>query len=580
MFICALAFLAFTGSYACGDKEVDALTGGGKGSQNGGGNNGGNPPQIDYSQAIIPPVITAVDESDYTAYYIDSESGSDDSDGLSPQTPFKTLGKAVYLQKAPRTKLLLRSGARFEEQLVLKDLNGTPEKPFIVDVYGGIERPVVSGWSDYAVLIEDDNLRLRNIKVTNKTGTRGIRVMTDRNGPGAFANLEITGCRIEEVNWAGDQKFEGVNPETLNVEAIAPGNRFSQKEFGAIILETSGDAALGPCWFENVFITNNEIRQVCRQGILITGKWGRREEPGGGLNKYIDDEHNFWPHKNVVIQGNDFNYIGGDGVDIMGCDGAFIDHNRCFNANFLGRSGQASAGLWPYNCINVVMQFNEAAYTWLAHGSADGQGLDVDMACRNTIVQYNYVHHNAGGGMLLCNSKDGDHTGTVIRNNIFSENEAGGLRGSLMTVSGCVGATEVYNNIVIVAGSAAPKILYSDDWPKSGKSADMHFRNNIFLSRSPAAAVFDRHNMEESCTFRNNLFFQAGSAYQIDGAPLRYDPKIPAMAGSPDGFSRAMMLRPGEAAVYRDGLLFDGMLEKDIAGNPTQGVAYVGAFAK
>lgn len=99
---------------------------------------------------------------------------------------------------------------------------------------------------------------------------------------------------------------------------------------------------------------------------------------------------------------------------------------------------------------------------WL-HGSADGQGLDVDIACKNTLVQYNYVHHNKGGGILLCNIKTGDHSGTVIRNNIFYKND-GSYRGSLMTVSSNVGATDIYNNTIVLDNGTTPVIIFTDDW--------------------------------------------------------------------------------------------------------------------
>ena len=108
-----------------------------------------------------------------------------------------------------------------------------------MDIYGGTERPTISGTGDQAVLIQDDNMRFRNIRVTNKTGTRGIRIQTQFKGAGAFLNIEITGCLIEEVNWAGDTPFENVDPETIDVEKIAPGNRFSNKEFGGIIIENA-----------------------------------------------------------------------------------------------------------------------------------------------------------------------------------------------------------------------------------------------------------------------------------------------------------------------------------------------------
>lgn len=379
--------------------------------------------EVTYDKGITPPSIPVIDESDYTVYYVDTDTGDDTNDGLSEATPFKTLSKVTYMAKIPKMKVLLKSGSVFAENLVLKNLNSSVDKPFIMDIYGGTERPTISGTGDQAVLIQDDNMRFRNIRVTNKTGTRGIRIQTQIQGAGAFLNVEITGCLIEEVNWADDIPFENVDPETIDVEKIAPDSRFSNKEFGGIIIENATTQEQGASWYENLFITNNIIRQVCRTGILIQGKWGQRDKPGNGNNEYISDDQNWYPSRNVVIQGNDFSYCGGDGLILMGSTDSYIDHNRCFHANFLGRNGQASAGLWPYSCTNIVMQYNEAAYTWLAHGSADGQGLDVDIACKNTLVQYNYVHHNKGGGILLCNIKTGDHSGTVIRNNIFYKND-------------------------------------------------------------------------------------------------------------------------------------------------------------
>jgi hypothetical protein len=531
------------------------------------------------AQIETPPVISPVDEGGYTVYYVDSKTGNNANNGQSESAPFKTLGKIVELVKSgfqPRTKVLLRSGCVFEENLVLKNLNGTAERPFILDRYGNGDRPTISGSGDYAVLIQDDNLRFRNIRITNKSGTRGILVQAQYKGAGVFRNIEITGCLVEAVNWAGNAAFEGVNPASLDVEAIAQGTRFSTKEYGGIILETATTKSQGPCWYENIFITNNTIRQVCRSGILVTGKWGQRDAPGSGLNEYVDDNHRWYPHRNIIIQGNDLSYIGGDGVILMGSTDSYIDHNRCFHANFLGRQGQASAGLWPYSSTNIVMQYNEVACTWLAHGSADGEGLDVDMACKNTLVQYNYVHHNAGGGILLCNTTEGDHTGTIIRNNVFYNNK-GSYRGSLMTVSGNVSAVEVYNNIILQT-EATTNFLLSDDWPKSGKSKNVRFRNNIFTSTIPISPSFVFNNMENP-TFVNNLFHRVGTAYSVDEAPLQYDPKITPPA-SADGFSKVQQFRPGEVKVFQDGLLFDGMPEKDLAGNPAQGAAYVGAFAK
>ncbi len=540
------------------------------------GTNGKTPdplPDVTYSEVSTPPTISVVDESDYTVYYVDSGSGDDDNDGLSENAPFKTLGKVSDMPKAAKTKVLFKSGAEFTGNITLKNLGGTPEKPFIVDIYGGTERPLFRGnGGDQVVLIQDGNIRFRNIRITNKGGVRGIRVQATATG--ALKNIEIAGCRVEEVNWAGSTPFVGVDPATLDVRAIASDSRFN-KDFGGIVFEAFTPKEIGASWFENLFVTDNEIYQVCRTGIMLTTRWGQRDAQGNGYNEYISDTENWYPSKNVVIQSNDIAYAGGDGLILIGCDGAWIDHNRCFYANFLGRTGHASAGLWPYCCTNVVMQYNEAAYTQMANGSADGEGLDVDVACKNTIVQFNYLHHNVGGGLLICNIAGANHEGTVVRNNIFARNSTT-WKGNMVSISSGPGDIELYNNLVIVDNQHS-QVLFSDDWAGAGKSKDISFRNNIFMSTSPVVAKFGTENIED-CLFENNIYHQIAN-YSMDKEAILIDPKI-TLPADLDGFAKALMMHPAEPGVFNSGMLFDGMLDEDITGNPAVKINYVGPFAK
>lgn len=531
------------------------------------------PENVVYSEVITPPSISQVDESDYTIYYVDSEAGSDANDGLTAGSAFQTLNKISTLTKEPATKVLLKSGSVFKGTLTLKDLKGTAQKPFIVDIYGGNNRAVIEGSGDQTVLIQDDNVRFRNIFITNKGGKRGLRIQALEAG--AMENIEITGCRFEEINWAGNAEFVGVNPASLDVRAICSDGNFN-KEFGGIIIEAFTPRTTGASWYENLFVTNNEFYQVCRTGILLTTRWGSRIGVGEGYNEYVNDDTNWYPCKNVVIQGNNIQYVGGDGIILMGSDNSFLDHNVCYYANFLGRTGHASVGIWPYSSRNTVVQYNESAYTQWANGSADGEGLDVDIACKNTIVQYNYVHHNVGGGILLCNNGTENHEGTIVRNNIFLYN-GGTTKGSLASISSNVGRTEIYNNIVIT-NDKNKRVLFSDDWGKVGNSHDITFRNNIFMSTKPTIGIFD-HSYIDNCVFKNNLYYNLGNFKAMDPDALLYDPTITVPADM-DGYDKGSLCRPTNTDVFLDGLLFDGMLNTDFAGSSTIGIGYLGAFAE
>ena len=112
--------------------------------------------EVTYDKKITPPSISTIDESDYTIYYVDANTGNDTNDGTSEETPFKTLSNVTYMTKAPKMKILLKSGSVFAENLVLKNLNGSADKPFIMDIYGGAERPTISGTGDQAGLRRGD----------------------------------------------------------------------------------------------------------------------------------------------------------------------------------------------------------------------------------------------------------------------------------------------------------------------------------------------------------------------------------------------------------------------------------------
>ena len=76
--------------------------------------------EVTYDKIITPPSISTIDESDYTIYYVDANTGNDTNNGMSEETPFRTLSKVTYMTKTPKMKVLLKSGSVFAENLVLK----------------------------------------------------------------------------------------------------------------------------------------------------------------------------------------------------------------------------------------------------------------------------------------------------------------------------------------------------------------------------------------------------------------------------------------------------------------------------
>jgi len=95
----------------------------------------------------------------------------------------------------------------------------------------------------------------------------------------------------------------------------------------------------------------------------------------------------------VIIRGNVLEDIGGDGIKPWGSNGALVEHNIVRGGRM--RCEDAAAGIWPWDCDDPVIQFNEVCGM---HGIGDGQGFDSDFLCRRSIFQYNY---SMISGMIL-----------------------------------------------------------------------------------------------------------------------------------------------------------------------------------
>ena len=109
------------------------------------------------------------DESGYTVYYVDSENGNDQNDGLSPQRAWRSLTKVNVNRFAPGTKVLLKRGCVFDEPLAPIS-SGEPGKYFIIDAYGtGTQKPLIQGGGESSA-VSLSNLQyveVRNLEITN-----------------------------------------------------------------------------------------------------------------------------------------------------------------------------------------------------------------------------------------------------------------------------------------------------------------------------------------------------------------------------------------------------------------------------
>ena len=109
--------------------------------------------------------------------------------------------------------------------------------------------------------------------------------------------------------------------------------------------------------------------------MFLGSNWARRPGMNWGYNHYYDDDTNYYPHRRMVIRGNELNAVGGDGIVLLAARDSYIENNTCYYAQLLGRPNFWNAGIWTHSCRYTVIQYNEAAYTQKDNGAGDGQEI-------------------------------------------------------------------------------------------------------------------------------------------------------------------------------------------------------------
>lgn len=572
------------------------------------------PAETSYLAVERAPAYPAVDMSGYTVYYFDADNGSDSNDGLSEATPKQTIDEANSIIKSVTadtpTNIRFKAGTRFKGSLVLGGFEAAEATPLVVDSYGtdGEEtRAEIRGNANYPVCVEIQagNARVLNLEISGPKALRGIYV--NPVAEGALTNVVIKDNYVHNINYNLDDVTlpeDGSAPGAGDVQKICPDSQY-QYAYGGIVLEASTSKFVGPSWLEDIWVQDNTIEYVARTGIWVFSNWTYRPGIDWGNNTYHDDDTYWYPHRNINVVGNRLSYAGGDSIVTGAVDGGFIEGNTSYHAQYLGRAGFYNAGIWPHSCKNVVMQFNEAAYTHMPNGAGDGQGFDIDIGNSNITFRYNYSHHNEGGGILLCNSaswlnlydENGQYvrdeyglpmrekrfspwTDNTLRNNVFADND-----GPVFTINGWTTNLKIENNTIIIPGTEKNyRIVTSGDFNQSGRGAEnWMFRNNIFVSRQLSGARINA----AFCTpyyFENNVFYNFNEAFyeELDsehGAVnvLKTDPGFSQTAAEA-GWESAYAFRPTAAELLDGGYNLAEMNADDYAGADVTGRHYYGAF--
>lgn len=386
-------------------------------------------------------------------YFVDDITGSDQNNGLSAQSAWKSLKHINTTEFHAGDSILFNRGGKWTGTLRPKG-NGKNENRIVIGAYGEGEAPVIDaeGKKDASDLMsatiliynqeywEICDIEVRNFEKGNParpTKKAGIMVLA------------------KDIGTLHDFKFENLKISNVNGSLKT---RTNGGLFFNVVADSIPEKRI-PTNFDGIHVNNCHFLNLDRGGFLNQSFWRRRDMNSKFGETFAEKKVNNWfPNHNILIENSKFENVGGNGLVTRVTESPVVQHNlfvKCSSKT----TGNAS---YPYNCNNALWQFNEACYTVYNEGDVDASGFDSDYLCKNTIIQYNYSHHNDWGGLLVCSwgkVKGSFNDGTIVRYNIFMDEKHHMIR-----FSGNITNTEISNNLFVTTSEIDDVMMWYKHW--------------------------------------------------------------------------------------------------------------------
>ncbi|OAB40408.1 fibronectin type III domain-containing protein [Paenibacillus antarcticus] len=551
-------------------------------------------PSAPTDQTVIVKVIYQGKETtssfiigveDGVTYYV-ANTGSDSNNGLTPETAIQTIEKLNTITFKPGDHILFKKGDEFKG--ALKPIgSGTEGYPIVVASYGseGGLRPVLkpsdTNWLAPLMSAEFN---------TTATVNNGISFYNQ-------AYWEVRDLELSGPNHVPDQSVyrRGINItgedagnlnhfyfDNLIIHGFHGPNSNAGKSSGGILMEvlakpnTPASTHI-PTSINDIRITNSELYDLGRSGINFVSVWARRAEttdtkwgPYPSNHAPVRAGYAFKPYEDFYLANNLIYDIDGDGAIVDNNKNAVVENNLVYRTT---KAAPYAVGLFNWNSDNTIFQFNEV-YDILPGG--DAQGIEIDALNDTTYVQYNYLHDNAGGTFMWCNTSGLYGFNGVFRYNISQNDNT--EHGVIDWRDGSFGA-QAYNNTIYMKEDGRKLFMYG-----SGGNSDAKFYNNIFYY--PGDTPFEVNNFSENnIDWQNNLFYNFVKTPSNDSSVLTVDPMFvdPGKGGTGVGQPIAATslvgykLKPGSPAMNA-GIPIANNGGRDYFNNPITGIPDIGAY--
>jgi hypothetical protein len=448
------------------------------------------------AQAVIHPYVPGT----AATYFVDSSTGNDSNNGLSPATAWQTITKVNAGVYNGGDSILFNASQTFSGAISIGTANyGTlpapsASAPVFFGSFGTGRATISSGTSAGFTA-----LNVGAFAVSNLIFVGGSQTTTTVDG------ISITNSQ------AGNTKLEYVNLTNLDVSL-----------YGANGIKVLGGA--GTSGFDNVQIVSCAAHD-CTGGVApANGTCGIYVYSITGYGSGATAPN----HTNVLVSGcKVYNNIGkagasnwvGSGIVVSETTGATIQFCEAFNNGVNSNHSNGPVGIWTYDANNIIIQFSESYSNHTGSGTADGGGFDLDGGCVNCTIQYCYSHGNDGEGFNVFSYNDGTVLGSSGCTLRYCISENDGTVSSNQTPCGiAVGASTsatqtgvaVYNNTVYNNNTNGQCMNLGGS---NISSVTGNVANNIFYLGSSADSLigFSNAGNPSSLLLTGNDYFAVGS---------------------------------------------------------------------
>lgn len=354
-----------------------------------------------------PYIISAADGK---TYYISSSRGNDENDGLSEDTPFKTLTKVSQLELKPGSKLLLRASDVWQRQMLMPKGSGTREKPIVIGTYGTGAKPIISpGYSNNTIygirIVNGSGYEIRGLEIMNCYG--GIVFWYENTYNHKYILIED--CYVHQVTgtttgWGGgwDQKM----PVDL---VMASG-----------ICINGSDAYGNSRICEDITIRNTKIDR-CDVGIQFisrdhdfSGKWNYHGKDKTTSNSFYD----------VKITNCDVTRSYCTGGICISCVSKLDARDL-----LVDETGYQGVGMYwgvagfQVSRVSDSLIENCTFSNTIKGSSPDGQGFDFESDNQNvTVRKCRFLNNDAAGLLCFGGTWPGANAGNVVDDCYFEGN--------------------------------------------------------------------------------------------------------------------------------------------------------------